>query len=45
MGRGSAEFHAGIAPSGQLVSRAGTPTAVQPAGTSCVTTAPAPILA
>src|SRR5206468_9584768 len=31
--------------SGQLVNRAGTPTAVQPGGTSCSTTAPAPILA
>src|SRR5882672_10817336 len=31
--------------SGQLVNRAGTPTAVQPGGTSCSTIAPAPILA
>src|SRR5436305_8285496 len=31
--------------SGQLVNRAGLPTAVQPPGTSVVTTAPAPILA
>lgn len=37
--------HAESASSGQLVSRAGTPTAVQPGGTSCVTTAPAPTLA
>ena len=31
--------------SGQLVSRAGLPTAVQPPGTSDVTTVPAPIFA
>src|SRR5207237_5052460 len=37
--------YAGSVSSGQLVSRAGTPTAVHPAGTSAVTTAAAPILA